>query len=130
MSKWHKVSLQSAYKLWQLKLGAVPTCPANQWAVLETGMPMGPSDQSIADMEARQSNVDQCTIDEQVRAYSEKQPMVLSGTKFPENITTSLHKFAEPVNQWKSMRMIAVSEIDEAVAQFKQSVDMDDPVWF
>ena len=130
LSKWHKVSLQSAYKLWQLKLGAVPACPANQWNILETGMPMGPSDQSIADAELPQKKVEQCRIDEQVRAYSEKQSMILDGNQFPDSIKRSLEKFEEPVKKWKSTRMTTVTEMDEAVAQFKQSVDMEDPVWF
>ena len=93
-------------------------------------MPMGPSDQSIADVELPQSKMDQYMIDEQVRAYSEKQSMILDGNQFPDSIKRSLEKFAKPVKKWKSTRMTTVAEIEEAVAQFKQSVDMEDPVWF
>ena len=51
LAKWHNVSLQSAYKLWQLKLGSVPPCPASQWGLLSSGTPMNYSDQSIADQD-------------------------------------------------------------------------------
>ncbi len=48
-SKWHKLPLQAAYKLWQESRMTVPAPPANQWKVLSSGQPMTVKDQVAAE---------------------------------------------------------------------------------
>ena len=131
LSQWHKVSLQSAYKLWQLKLGSLPPCPARQWGVLSMGMPMGHSDQSIADTELPQCRVEQLKVDKMVHKYDEYQLFLDSGVEFNdgESLMNSLKKFAAPVEQWKSTRMETAIECESAVQQFMQKIDAQDPIW-
>ena len=131
LASWHRVSLQSAYKLWQLGLGAVPPCPASQWGVLSTGMPMGHSDQSIADTELPQYTVEQFKVERMVHAFTEKQLLLGSGSQRndAQSHANSLQKFAAPVEQWKSTRMDTSSEREEAVRQFMQQIDAQGPVW-
>ena len=62
--------------------------------------------------------------------YSEKQAMVDSGMPFPDSITVSLRKNANPVQQWKSTRMTTVRETEQALESFQSQVDMADPVWY
>ncbi len=63
VAQWHRISVQSAYKLWQLHIAAVPPPPANQWMSLEGGMPMGSLDQCIADAEVPQLKAQILQID-------------------------------------------------------------------
>ena len=131
LSQWHRLSLQSAYKLWQLKLGSVPPCPANQWGVLSSGTPMAHSDQSIADTEFPQYKVEWCKVDQMVSNYGENKSLLDSGAQFDdaESLMNSLKKFAAPVEQWKSTRMETAIECEEAVQQFMQNIDAQNRVW-
>ena len=129
-SKWHKCSLQAAYKLWQSKVIAVPACPANQWGIFATGQPMRGSDQQVAGGEFPVSKMDQLYIEEMVRRFDEKQSMYEQGMEVAPLIVNSLKKYMKPVQQWKSTRMDLIEDIDKAVHEFQTCVHWGDPVWF
>ena len=75
-SKWHKTSLQGAYKLWQSQRLTVPAPPANQWLILKRGMPMSVLDQSIADEQLTSHVLKLMCIDSHLTTVHEKQLLV------------------------------------------------------
>ena len=71
-AEWHDVSLQSAYSMWQQSQLSIPACPANQWMKLESGQPMGPSDQSVAERELSAQYRQKLLVDGELAEWHEK----------------------------------------------------------
>ena len=71
-AEWHDVSLQSAYSMWQQSQLSIPACPANQWMKLESGQPMGPSDQSVATRELSGQYRQKLLVDGELAEWHEK----------------------------------------------------------
>ena len=71
-AQWHDCSLQSAYSMWQQSQLSIPACPANQWMKLQSGQPMGPSDQAVADFELSPQFREKLTVDGELAEWHEK----------------------------------------------------------
>ena len=71
-AQWHNVSIQSAYSMWQQSQLSIPACPANQWMKLQSGQPMGPSDQAVADFELSPQFREKSTVDGELAEWHEK----------------------------------------------------------
>ena len=131
IAKWHSVTPQGAYKLWQYKLGAVPPCPASQWSYVSTGFAMGREDQKIADSDLPSFKVEQLKVEFMIAAYEEKAQLLARGIqlKNAESIMASITKFAAPVEQWKSAKLEEETDVEEAVAAFFAKIDKSDEIF-
>jgi hypothetical protein len=96
--QWHKVSLQAAYKLWQVGGMQSPACPANQWGVLMSGQPMVSCDQNQADSELPQSRMQVLKVDAALSAVHEKYLLITEG-KSKKNYNVEL---VEQIKSWEN----------------------------
>ena len=71
-AQWHDCSLQSAYSMWQQSQLSIPACPASQWMKLQSGQPMGPSDQAVADFELSPQFREKLMVDGELAEWHEK----------------------------------------------------------
>ena len=138
LSKWHRCSLQGAYKLWQSKSGSVPPCPANQWMRLESGQPMNAVDQCLADQAVPQRAQHLQFIDTELTAVHEQYLLVQETLKAGECkwSDVELGELESVEGQWQEFRSKCLefqcfdtdkfeSETTQWLEQFEAQLDWD-----
>ena len=67
--------------MWQQSQLSIPACPANQWMKLQSGQPMGPSDQAVADSELSAQFREKLLIDAELAEWHEKYQFHMSSVE-------------------------------------------------
>ena len=126
-SQWHSVSLQGAYSLWQEQLVCAPTCPANQWLRIPSGMPMIASDQAVAESRVTEQYCRQLKIENSLTELHEMwQHCQHSVRQFSTQHKTVLTEVAEKYMEFKSKSVqfhnMGSAELNQYMDEVKQAV--------
>ena len=114
--EWHGVSAPSAYRLWQLGAGRVPTCPMNASTELTGGKPMSLFDE-VWEGQSRQSNrtvpkFTECDETQLLESYTYdvRQNIVASRAGAVHGQT------ARAVSQWSAVKVAHVASMAQWVS--------------
>ena len=137
-SKWHKTSLQGAYKLWQLSQLSVPPPLANQWSLHQSGPPLGVLDQSIADSSLNPQLLQLMKYDRKLTKVHERQQLVQIGKWKWEAADSQVVATAEQLYQKLQDTAVVTNNLDfskfsEQLTKFtehlKQAVDWNHSIF-
>ena len=137
---WHKVSLQAAYKLWQVGGMQSPACPANQWGVLESGQPMVSCDQNKADSELPpDGRMQVLQVDAALSAVHEKYLLITeakSATNYSDQFVGLINKWENEFQLWdqltqetENFNFLKYPKSMKEVEQFAQKIDWDNKLF-